>query len=150
MLLARAIVQEQRTNLLPGGPVSTMLRVQGIRKHCGGPAAVDGVSFEVIQGSITSVIGLNGAGKTILFHLISGLLPLTVGTVTCKDINITGWPPHRIAPAGVRRTFQNMQLFAYLSALENVISARLCRTRFTLFDTVAPDKSRMGKTRVGR
>jgi len=127
-----------------------MLRVQGIRKHCGGPAAVDGVSFAVIQGSITSVLGPHSAGKTILFHLISGLLPLTVGTVTCKDSNITGWLPHRIVPAGVRRTFQNMQLFANLSALANVISARFYRTRFTLFDTVAPDKSRMGKARVGR
>jgi len=127
-----------------------MLRVQGIRKHCGGPAAVGGVSFAVIQGSITSVLGPNSAGKTILFHLISGLLPLTVCTVTCKDSNITGWPPHRIAPAGVRRTFQNMQLSAHLRALENVSSARFCRTRFTLFDTVAPDKSRMGKARVGR
>src|SRR5262247_1159877 len=150
MLLARAIVQEQRTNPLPGGQISTMLRVQGIRKHCGGPATVDGVSFAVIQGSITSVIGPNGAGKTTLFNLISGLLPLTVGTVTCKDSNLTGWPPHRIAPAGVSRTFQHMQLFANLSALENVISARFCRTRFTLFDTLAPDKSQMGKARMGR
>src|ERR1700739_4217404 len=112
MLLARAIAQEQCTHSLPGGQVSTMLRVQGIRKHFGGPAAVGGVRFAVIQGSITSLIGPNGAGKTTLFNLISGLLPLTVGTVTCKDINITGWPLHRIAPAGVSRTFQNMQLFA--------------------------------------
>jgi len=107
-----------------------MLVVQNIRKHFGGLAAVDDTSFEVAQGTITSLIGPNGAGKTTLFNIISGLLRPNAGTVQFKGIDITGWSPQRIARAGMGRTFQNVQLFQNLNALENVIAARFCRSRW--------------------
>lgn len=109
-----------------------MLVVQNIRKHFGGLAAVDNASFDVAQGTITSLIGPNGAGKTTLFNIISGLLRPSAGTVLFKGIDITGWSPQRIARAGMGRTFQNVQLFPNLNALENVIVARFCRTRSSL------------------
>ena len=109
-----------------------MLVVQNVHKHFGGLAAVDDTSFEVDQGTITSLIGPNGAGKTTLFNIISGLLRPSAGTVLFKGIDITGWSPQHIARAGMGRTFQNVQLFQNLSALENVIAARFCRTRSSL------------------
>jgi branched-chain amino acid transport system ATP-binding protein len=113
-----------------------MLVIQNIHKHFGGLAALDGVSFAVSQGTITSVIGPNGAGKTTLFNIVSGLLPPTTGTITLQGVNVTGWAPHRIARAGLSRTFQNMQLFPTLNALENVIAARCCRTHSTLLEAL--------------
>jgi branched-chain amino acid transport system ATP-binding protein len=86
--------------------------------------------------TITSVIGPNGAGKTTLFNIVSGLLPPTTGTITLQGVDVTGWAPHRIARAGLSRTFQNMQLFPTLNALENVIAARCCRTHSTLLETL--------------
>ena len=77
-----------------------MLVVQNIHKHFGGLAAVDDTSFEVGQGTITSLIGPNGAGKTTLFNIISGLLRPSTGTVLFKGIDITGSSPQHIARAG--------------------------------------------------
>jgi len=113
-----------------------MLVVQNIHKHFGGLAAVDDTSFEVAQGTITSLIGPNGAGKTTLFNIISGLLRPSAGTVLFKGIDITGWSPQRIARAGMGRTFQNVQLFQNLNALENVIAARFCRTHSSLLEAL--------------
>ena len=109
-----------------------MLVVQNLHKHFGGLAALDGASFEVAEGTITSLIGPNGAGKTTLFNIVSGLLRPTAGTIMFKGVDVTGWPPHRIARAGMGRTFQNIQLFEHLNALENVIAARFCRTTSSL------------------
>ena len=113
-----------------------MLVVQNIKKHFGGLSALDGVSFAVPRGTITSVIGPNGAGKTTLFNIISGFLRPTAGMIRCKDRDITGWSPHRIASIGLGRTFQNVQLFANLNALENVMAARFCRTRSSFLESL--------------
>jgi len=113
-----------------------MLVVQNIRKHFGGLTALDSVSFEVSQGTITSVNGQNGEVKTSLINIVSGLLPPTAGTITFQGVDVTGWPPHRIARAGLSRTFQNIQLFPTLNALENVIAARCCRTHSNLLEAL--------------
>jgi branched-chain amino acid transport system ATP-binding protein len=113
-----------------------MLVIQNIQKHFGGLAAVDSTSFEVPQGITTALIGPNGAGKTTLFNIISGLLRPSAGTILFKGIDITGWAPYRIARAGMGRTFQNVQLFPNLNALENVIAARFCRTRSSLLEAL--------------
>ena len=113
-----------------------MLVVQNIQKHFGGLAALDDTSFEVAQGTITSLIGPNGAGKTTLFNIVSGLLPPSAGTVLFKGIDITGWSPQRIARAGMGRTFQNVQLFQNLNAIENVIAARSCRSHSSLLEAL--------------
>jgi branched-chain amino acid transport system ATP-binding protein len=113
-----------------------MLVVQDITKHFGGLSALDGVSFEVPQGTITSLIGPNGAGKTTLFNTISGLLRPTEGAIIFKAIDVTGWSPYRIARIGMGRTFQNVQLFVNLNALENVMAARFCRTHSSFLESL--------------
>ena len=113
-----------------------VLVVEQITKRFGGLLAVSRVSFALPQGRITAMIGPNGAGKTTLFNMISGLLPLTEGHIFFEGRDITGWPPHRIAALGLARTFQNVQLFPNLNALENVMASRYCRTRSGFLDAL--------------
>jgi branched-chain amino acid transport system ATP-binding protein len=102
----------------------------------GGLVALSQVSLRLEPGAITAMIGPNGAGKTTTFNVISGLLAPSEGRVAFDGTDITGWPPHRIAGLGVARTFQNVQLFASLNVLENVMACRYCRTRSTFLDAV--------------
>jgi branched-chain amino acid transport system ATP-binding protein len=113
-----------------------MLAVEGVSKQFGGLRALDGVSFQVDAGSITSVIGPNGAGKTTLFNIITGLLKPTSGRIVFNGQDVSRWPAHRIAISGMGRTFQNIQLFPNLNILENVMSARICRTKATLAESL--------------
>jgi branched-chain amino acid transport system ATP-binding protein len=127
-----------------------MLSVRNIRKYFGGLPALSGVSFDVPQGSVTSLIGPNGAGKTTLFNVISGVLQPTQGAIIFKGLEVTGWPSYRIASAGMSRTFQNVQLFMHLNALENVMAARFCRTRASLLESLlflARDRSDRRRSR---
>jgi ABC-type branched-subunit amino acid transport system ATPase component len=98
-----------------------MLRLEGITQVFGGITALDDVSFTVNGGTITGVIGPNGAGKTTLFNVISGLYTLTSGRVYLDDRPITGYSPEQLAPLGVVRTFQNIELFGQMTVLENVM-----------------------------
>ena len=98
----------------------SILRVSGVTKRFGGLVAVDNVSFDVPTGEVFALIGPNGAGKTTLFNCITGVYKPTLGTVTFLDKDLTGAPPHRAAKAGIGRTFQNIRLFEYMSALDNV------------------------------
>src|SRR5262249_25381558 len=81
-------------------------------------------------------IGPNGAGKTTMFNVISGLLTPATGRVGFLSTDITGWAPHRIATLGLARTFQNVQLFLNLNAVENVMACRYCRTHSTFVAAV--------------
>ena len=112
------------------------LVAEGVTMRFGGLIAVSQVSFSLERGAITAIIGPNGAGKTTTFNMISGLLPPSEGRIRFEGSDITGWPPHRIAALGLARTFQNVQLFANLNALENVMACRYCRTRSTFFDAL--------------
>jgi branched-chain amino acid transport system ATP-binding protein len=112
-----------------------MLGVEACGKRFGGLQALAGVSLEVQPGSITAIIGPNGAGKTTLFNIISGVLAPTEGRVVFKGNDVTGWQPSRICALGLCRTFQNLQLFPNLNALENVIAARYCRTGAGFLET---------------
>src|SRR5206468_2258501 len=102
----------------------------------GGLVAVSQVSFILQRAAVTAMIGPNGAGKTTTFNVISGLLTPSAGRIRFEGSDITGWPPHRIAAAGLARTFQNVQLFANLNALENVMASCYCRTRSTFLDAL--------------
>lgn len=113
-----------------------MISVQNASKYFGGLHAVEDVSFEAPQGLITSMIGPNGAGKTTLFNIISGIYPPTGGHIFFKGVDITGWPAHQVVAAGLGRTFQNIQLFQHLNAIENVIAARFCRTHSSFLESV--------------
>ena len=105
-----------------------MLRLENISKTFGGVTALDRVSFSIRQGDITGIIGPNGAGKTTLFNIISGLYTATSGRVFLEDRDITGYAPERLAPFGLVRTFQNMELFNRMTVLENVMVGRHSRT----------------------
>jgi branched-chain amino acid transport system ATP-binding protein len=106
-----------------------LLVIEGLVKRFGGLAALDGVSFAVPRGAIGAVIGPNGAGKTTLFNLIAGFLAPDSGRVTFAGRDITGDRPHRIAAAGLVRTFQLVRLFNRMSALENVLVGFHLHTR---------------------
>jgi branched-chain amino acid transport system ATP-binding protein len=97
-----------------------MLRVSGVTKIFGGLRAVDGASLQVDQGRIVALIGPNGAGKTTLFACIAGFLRTDAGRVELLGQDITGQPVHRIARAGMVRTFQITQPFAKLTVHENI------------------------------
>jgi branched-chain amino acid transport system ATP-binding protein len=98
-----------------------LLEVSALTKRFGGLLAVNDVSFEVDTGEIVSMIGPNGAGKTTAFNCVTGLYPTTSGTVVFDGRPITGQPPHRITRLGVARTFQNIRLFSYMTAVDNVM-----------------------------
>jgi ABC-type branched-subunit amino acid transport system ATPase component len=101
--------------------MSALLRVEGLSRHFGGVRAVDAVSFGVREGEIVGLIGPNGAGKTTVLNLLSGLLRPTAGLIAFAGARLDRLPPHRIARAGVARTYQNIRLFGGLSALDNAI-----------------------------
>jgi branched-chain amino acid transport system ATP-binding protein len=98
----------------------SLLTVENVSRRFGGLAAVDGVSFEIEAGAVSAIIGPNGAGKTTLFNLISGFLPVSGGRIVFDGTSITGMAAHRIAARGLVRTFQLVQLFPDLTALQNV------------------------------
>lgn len=81
---------------------------------------MDGVDLRVAAGEIRAIIGPNGAGKSTLFNLLTGRIPPSAGRIRFRDQDITGWPPHRIARAGVAIAFQITNVLPRLSALENV------------------------------
>jgi branched-chain amino acid transport system ATP-binding protein len=98
----------------------TLLALEGVTRRFGGLVAVDAVDLTVEQGGVTAIIGPNGAGKTTLFHIISGFQTPNEGRIIFTGEDITGSPPERIAAHGLVRTFQLVQLFRDLTAVENV------------------------------
>jgi ABC-type branched-subunit amino acid transport system ATPase component len=99
-----------------------MLKVTGLRKAFGGVVALDGVSLDVRPGATFGLIGPNGAGKTTLFNVVSGVLRPTAGSVHLDGRSLDGLSQDAIARLGVARTFQNLQVFAGMSALDNVLT----------------------------
>jgi branched-chain amino acid transport system ATP-binding protein len=108
--------------------VST-LSVERLSKKFGGVHAVEDLSFEVAAGTVHSIIGPNGAGKTTLLNLLTGIYVPSTGRITFDDRELTGAPTHAFAEAGIGRTFQNLQIFFNMSALENVMTGRHLRER---------------------
>src|SRR5262249_46324202 len=101
-----------------------VLAVDDLGIAFGGLTALDGISFAVPPGDIFAVIGPNGAGKTTLFNVVSGLYRPRRGRVTLSGADVTGLPPHQLARRGLSRTFQNLQVFFRMSAVENVMVGR--------------------------
>jgi branched-chain amino acid transport system ATP-binding protein len=99
-----------------------MLRAVSLAKRFGGVRAVQDVTLEIEAGAVHSIIGPNGAGKTTLLNLLSGIERPDVGEISFDGAGLTGEPPHRFAAAGIGRTFQNLQIFFNMSALENVMA----------------------------
>ena len=105
---------------MTGDPV---VRVRGIGKSFGGIKAVDDVSFDVHDGEILGVIGPNGCGKTTLFNCILGQYRPERGRVELGGRDVSRWPPHRRANAGLARTFQLLQVFESMSVRDNLKTA---------------------------
>jgi branched-chain amino acid transport system ATP-binding protein len=116
--------------------MSKLLQAQGLGKRFGGLQALSEVSFDIEQGEIYGLIGPNGAGKTTLFNVLTGLYIPEEGTCTFNGESLSGKKPHEVAYAGLARTFQNIRLFANLSAIENVMIGRHMRTRAGVFGAV--------------
>lgn len=106
----------------PQAPDEGILVLRGATMRFGGVIAVNEVDLTVRQGSIHSVIGPNGAGKTTLLNCITGFYTLAAGTITCMGTESTGQKTHNLSRMGVARTFQNVQLFGEMTALENVLT----------------------------
>jgi len=104
-----------------GGPI---LRCEGIGLSFGSVKALSNMTFDVEKGELVSIIGPNGAGKTSVINTITGFYRPTSGKIHFKERDITGLPPHKVSRAGIARTFQNTELFAGLTVLENLLAAR--------------------------
>src|SRR5687768_14274303 len=121
---AAAVAPEARA---PGA--GTILTVEGLTKRFGGLTALSEVSFAINSGEIYGLIGPNGAGKTTLFNVLTGLYRQDAGRLRFEGHELVNVTPDGIARLGIARTFQNIRLFANLSALENVMIGRHVRTR---------------------
>ena len=106
----------------------TLLAVKGITKRFGGLTALDNVSLSVARGEIFGLIGPNGAGKTTLFNILTGVYHPDGGEFIFAGKKLSALKSHRVAAAGIARTFQNIRLFANMTALENVMVGRHVRT----------------------
>ena len=109
--------------------MTALLEAREVSKRFGGVLALSQLSFSIGRGEIYGLIGPNGAGKTTLFNLLTGIYAPDAGFFLLHDTRITGLKPDQVAAAGIARTFQNIRLFANLSALENVMIGRHARTR---------------------
>ena len=132
--------------------MSALLEIRNATKHFGGLTAVNDVSFDVAEGSIVGLIGPNGAGKTTTFNLITGNYRVDRGTIAFRGTSLLGLRTHRIVQLGVARTFQNIRLFQQLSAVENVLAGRHCRTRGGLLSAMLrlPFQAREERAAVDR
>jgi branched-chain amino acid transport system ATP-binding protein len=108
---------------------NSVLKVNGVSKRFGGLQALSDVGITIEPGQVYGLIGPNGAGKTTFFNCITGLFAPSEGDVLFQGKRINGLPPDRITKLGIARTFQNLRLFANMSARENVLVGRHCRTR---------------------
>ena len=107
----------------------TFFKADGLGINFGGIRALDGVSFEVEPGQVFTIIGPNGAGKTTIFNLVSRIYDPSHGRLVFCDEDITRLPPHEIAPRGIARTFQNIELFEHATVLENLLLGRHAHKR---------------------
>src|SRR5438067_8779323 len=106
-----------------------LLSAQAITMRFGGLVAVNSVDFNIPHRAIVSLIGPNGAGKTTFFNTITGLYKPTSGRIVFDGREITGISPSNITARGIARTFQNIRLFANMTALENVLVGRHSRLK---------------------
>jgi len=116
--------------------MSSVLRVTGVTQKFGGLKALSDIHMHIEHGEIVGIIGPNGAGKTTLFNIVTGIYTPTEGQIELDGEDITGMNPHLIARRGFARTFQNIRLFAKLSAMDNVIIGMHGHTKVNLIDAI--------------
>jgi branched-chain amino acid transport system ATP-binding protein len=120
----------------PDAEAMPLLETRALSKSFRGLHALVDYDLHLAPLTIHGVIGPNGAGKTTLFHLLSGLLRPTSGTIAFEGRDITGSPAFKVARLGIGRTFQNIRLFGELSVLENVKIALQSQSRRSFFGTL--------------
>jgi len=113
-----------------------LLEAQGICKYFGGLKAVDNVDMQIRQGDIFGIIGPNGAGKTTFFNMCTGIYSPTKGKIFFCGENITGLSAEAVAKKRIARTFQNLQIFKFMTVLENVKIGCHIKTKSNIFDAV--------------
>ncbi|MBP1714191.1 MAG: ABC-type branched-chain amino acid transport system, ATPase component [Deltaproteobacteria bacterium] len=106
-----------------------MLAIQNVSKHFGGLKALENVTIHLGPNKIYGLIGPNGAGKTTLFNLITGMLPVSKGSIQFEGKELNKLRPHEISRLGISRTYQNIRLFPSMTALENVLVAQNVHTQ---------------------
>lgn len=114
---------------------SLLLDANNVTMQFGGLKAVNDVTMKIHSGEIVGLIGPNGAGKTTFFNCLTGLYKPTSGSVMFKGHTLPP-RPRRVVKAGMARTFQNIRLFHNMTALENVMVGRYCRTKTNAIDAV--------------
>ncbi|MEM4314757.1 MAG: ABC transporter ATP-binding protein [Nitrososphaerota archaeon] len=114
---ARAFVRERMGK--------TILDIKDVGKNFGGVVAIRNVNLEVVAGEVVGLIGPNGAGKTTLLNVISGFYKPDMGRIRLNGLDVTGEPPHKVARAGVSRTFQIPKILRNLTVEENILSATI-------------------------
>jgi branched-chain amino acid transport system ATP-binding protein len=112
---------------------TTLLDVHGLTRMFAGLAAVQDLHFRVAAGAIKAVIGPNGAGKTTLLNMLSGFVEPTAGEIRLDSARIDRMPAHARVGRGMARTFQNLQIFGRMTAIENVMVGRHVRSRAGFF-----------------
>jgi len=123
----------------PAHNAAPLLEATAISKRFGGLSALTEVSVSVRRAEIFGLIGPNGAGKTTLFNVLTGIYPPDGGEFAFDGRRLTGFKPHQVAACGIARTFQNIRLFANMTALENVMVGRHVRTRAGVFGAILRD-----------
>ena len=119
----------------------TLLVVSHVSKYFGGLAALQDVSLHIRRGEIYGLIGPNGAGKTTLFNVLTGLYKADAGGITLRGESLSGLKPNQVAALGLARTFQNIRLFANMTAIENVMVGRHLRTRAGIVGAMWRDRA---------
>jgi len=114
----------------------TILKVSGVSKRFGGLQALNDVGIHIQRGQVYGLIGPNGAGKTTFFNVLTGLYTPDSGSFELAGKPYQPTAVHEVAKAGIARTFQNIRLFADMTALENVMVGRHIRTKSGLLGAV--------------
>ncbi|MDF2466394.1 MAG: livG [Ramlibacter sp.] len=118
-----------------------LLDIRNLSKAFGGVLAIEGLEMQVQRGAVHSVIGPNGAGKTSLINMLSGVYRPDTGSIRLAGRELFGEPVYAFAAAGIGRTFQNLQVFFNMTALENVMTGRHLRDRCSLFSALLHTKA---------
>jgi branched-chain amino acid transport system ATP-binding protein len=127
-----------------------LLEMNGVTQRFGGLVAVNNLSFTIDTGSIVAMIGPNGAGKSTAFNLVTGIYKPTEGRISFAGRDITGLATSTVAALGIARTFQNIRLFAFMSALDNVMTGEHARLKANLVDALIHTPRQRGEEKRAR
>jgi branched-chain amino acid transport system ATP-binding protein len=127
--------------------MAPLLELAGVTQRFGGLVAVDNLDFSIDAGSIVAMIGPNGAGKSTVFNLITGIYAPVAGRISFAGTPIGGKRTSAIAAGGIARTFQNIRLFAFMSALDNVMTGEHARMRAGVLDSLLHTRAQRAEER---